>query len=99
EDAYEVHADLPGVRSQDVDVTLTSNVLTIKGTRHTETHEKEAGVTREESGAFERSLTLPDGIDGDKVSAKMENGVLHLRVPKSPQAKPQKISISPDAGK
>ncbi|AFG36571.1 Hsp20/alpha crystallin family protein [Spirochaeta africana] len=99
EDAYDIYADLPGVRREDVDVSLTSNVLTIKGTRHSETREKEAGVTREESGSFERSITLPEGIDGEKVAARMENGVLSLHIPKSAAATARKIQISDAAGK
>lgn len=99
DDAYDVHVDLPGVKRENVDVSLTSNVLTITGTRHSETSKEKEGVTREESGRFERSLTLPEGIDGNKVEAEMENGVLSLHIPKSESAAPRKIEIAQDAGK
>ena len=95
--AYDVYVDLPGIKQENVDVSLTSNVLTIKGTRHSETSEKNEGVTREESGSFERSLTLPEGIQGDKVEAKMQDGVLSLHIPKSESAAPRRIEIN--AGK
>ncbi|THB62562.1 MAG: Hsp20/alpha crystallin family protein [Spirochaetaceae bacterium] len=80
DDAWDVYADLPGVRQEDVDVSLTSNVLTIKG-------------SGEGRGAFERALTLPEGIDAEKVSASMENGVLQLHIPKTKAAAARKIEI------
>lgn len=95
--AYDVYVDLPGIKQENVDVSLTSNVLTIKGKRHSETSEKHEGVTREESGEFERSLTLPEGIQGDKVEAKMQDGVLSLHIPKTESAAPRRININ--AGK
>lgn len=93
DDSFEVYADVPGVRKEDVDISLTNNMLTIKGTRHSKTEDKKEGVTREESGSFERSLTLPEGIDADNVEAKIENGVLGLRIPKTAAAASRKIPI------
>ncbi|GAB6090707.1 Hsp20/alpha crystallin family protein [Spirochaeta dissipatitropha] len=93
DNAYTVYIDLPGVKQKDVDVSLTSNVLTISGKRHSETKSKEDGVSKETAASFERSLTLPEGIDAEKVEAKMENGVLELHIPKSAAAVARKIPI------
>lgn len=93
DNAYAIYIDLPGVKQKDVDVSLTSNVLTVSGKRHSETKGKEDGVSKETAASFERSLTLPEGIDSEKVEAKMENGVLELHIPKSAAAVARKIPI------
>ncbi len=97
DNAYEVYADLPGVKQEDIEISLTSNVLSIKGSRHTETGKKEGSVHRESHNSFERALTLPDGIDTEKIEANMKNGVLKLHIPKTEEAAARKIEIN--AGK
>lgn len=74
--------------------------MTISGERKTELEDKHGGYYRLErcTGAFTRSLTLPEGIDADAVTASCDNGVLEVRVPKPEQAKPQRVQIAVGGG-
>jgi len=94
-DAYELEASLPGVKPEDVEITLTNNTLTISGeTKAEEEKEDRTFHMRERRyGSFVRSLTLPSAINPDAVEAHFENGVLKLRVPKAEEAKPKRIQI------
>lgn len=96
-DAYTVKASIPGVQPDAVDITLTDNVLTIKGeTRHEENVEEENYHLRERQfGSFTRSVRLPMSVDADRVDASHENGVLTLRLPKLEAVKPKKIAVKP----
>lgn len=96
-DAYTVKASIPGVQPDDVDITLTDNVLTIKGeTRHEEETEEQNYHLRERHfGAFTRSIRLPMPVDADNVDASYENGVLTLRLPKLETVKPKRIAVKP----
>jgi HSP20 family protein len=92
---FVLKADLPGMTEDDISVEVENNVLTISGERKTE-HEAEAeGYYRIEraSGAFSRSLTLPEGIDADAVKAKFDSGVLEVRVPKPLDVQPRRVQI------
>ena len=93
---YILRADLPGLGEPDVKVELEENVLTISGERQAEHDEKAEGYYRIEraSGAFSRALTLPEGVDGDRIQAKFEGGVLEVRVPKPEQRRPQRVTIA-----
>jgi HSP20 family protein len=93
---YVLHADLPGVAEDDVKVELEDNVLTVSGERRSERNESREGYRRVEraSGQFSRSLTLPEGVDPDKIEARIEKGVLELRIPKPEQRKPRRVAIS-----
>lgn len=97
----EITAELPGVDEKDVEVTLADNVLTIKGEKKSEHEEKAEGrVFSERSyGMFRRSFSLPYNVEGDKVDAKFDKGVLKITLPKSPelQQKTQKIAIKSGA--
>jgi len=95
DDAYVVHADLPGIDPENINITLHDNVLTITAeNERSETQENERRVLTERSyGKFTRSLTLPNTVDSDAVEADYENGVLHLTLPKSEKAKPRQISV------
>jgi HSP20 family protein len=95
-DHYVLRADLPGVSENDVKVELGDNVLTISGERKSEHEERKEGFYRVEraSGAFARSLTLPDGIDPDSIQASFEKGVLEVRVPKPAERQPKRVEIS-----
>lgn len=95
--AYVVKASLPGVDPEHVDITLTDNVLTIKGETKAEhdIEEKDYHVRERRSGSFMRSVTLPMTVDADKVEATYENGILTLRLPKSETAKPKRIAVKP----
>jgi HSP20 family protein len=93
---FVLKADLPGMSESDVSISLEKDVLTIAGERKTEHEEKHEGYYRIEraTGAFSRSLTLPEGIDADAVTAKFDNGVLEVRIPKPAQAQPRRIEIA-----
>ncbi len=90
-----VKAALPGMKPEDVDITLTGDVLTISGETKEETEHNDKNYIRRERryGSFTRSVTLPDGLQADKADAKFENGVLTLTIPKSEQVKPKKIPV------
>lgn len=92
EDGYLVLIDLPGVKSEDVVIELTDQVLTISGSR-TPVETGEARRSERPFGSFVRRLTLPKGVDSDKVVAEYKEGVLELRIPKRAEAKPKKIAI------
>jgi HSP20 family protein len=96
EDSFVLHADLPGMTEQDVSIELEDNVLTVSGERKSAHEESREGFHRVERGfgAFSRSLTLPQGVDPEAVSASFEHGVLEVRIAKPEQRKPRKISIS-----
>lgn len=95
QDDFVLKADLPGIREDDVGIELEKNVLTISGERRTEHEERHEGYYRVEraTGSFSRSLSLPEGIDPEAVSASFENGVLTVRIPKPAQAKPRRVKI------
>jgi HSP20 family protein len=88
-------ADLPGMTEGDVAIEVERNVLTISGERKVETEAKKDGYYRIEraSGKFARSLTLPEGVDADAVTASFANGVLEVRIPKPVQAQPRRVQI------
>jgi HSP20 family protein len=92
---FVLKADLPGITESDVNIEVENNVLTISGERKTEHEEKHEGYYRLEraTGAFARSLTLPEGIDAEAVKATFDNGVLEVRIPKPVQAQPRKVQI------
>lgn len=92
-----IHAEIPGMGQNDVEIELTDNILTIKGERKSDTEKTEEGwLIRERSyGSFERSLVLPEGIKPDDITADYSDGVLEIRVPKASVAlKPQTHKIA-----
>ena len=93
---FVLKADLPGMSEDDVKIELENNVLTISGERKAELEEKHEGYYRLErtSGAFARSLTLPEGVDAGAVTASFDNGVLEVRIPKPEQAMPKRVQIA-----
>jgi HSP20 family protein len=97
EGQYVVKASMPGITPEDVEITLTDNVLTIKGEtkRENEKNDSNYHVRERHYGSFMRHLTLPVPVTADKVDATFENGVLTLRLPKSEAAKPKKIAVKP----
>jgi HSP20 family protein len=94
-DNYSIKADLPGMDKKDVAITIENGTLLIEGEKKTEQkREKGRYYHLERSyGKFSRSFTLPDGVDAEKITASMENGVLLLQLPKSEQAKPRSIEV------
>jgi HSP20 family protein len=95
QDAYVISADLPGVKDEELNVSLSGNLLTISGTREDEHREEgESYYAIERShGSFARSFTMPDGVDGESVTADLKQGVLTVRIPKKPEAQPKRIAI------
>ena len=93
EDAYVLRADLPGLDPADVAIELQDRVLSISGER---SFEREAGALRVERahGAFRRTLTLPEGVDADAITAAFDKGVLTVRVPKPEERKPRRVEIA-----
>ena len=99
DDDFVLRADLPGLREDDVKIEVEDNVLTVSGERQVEHEDRKDGYYRLErgSGAFRRSLTLPEGVDAEKINASFEDGVLEVRIPKPEQRKPRKVTISAGA--
>ncbi len=96
DDAYHIHADLPGVKKDDLDITFQDGVLTINAeTSQEKKEEKEGRVIRQERryGKFVRSMRLGDTVDADKIKADYKDGVLELVVPKAEKVKPRKIDV------
>jgi HSP20 family protein len=85
--------DVPGVKQEDLEVTLENHVLTIKGSRKFDGKEDERAILGRAYGAFHRAYTLPDAVDEENLSADLADGVLTVRIPKHPKAKPRKIQI------
>ena len=98
EDAYVLEADLPGLKKDDIEISLVDNVLTLKGERKQEQERNASGWHRFERshGAFERAFRLARGVDGEKVAAKFENGVLKVTLPKPEQARRKQIEVRVD---
>jgi HSP20 family protein len=92
---YQIKAEIPDVKKEDVKVTVEDGVLTIQGERKQEKEEKGKRYHRIERsyGSFVRSFSLPDVIDEEKVKAEFKDGVLSLHLPKSEKAKPKAIEV------
>ncbi len=90
-----LHADLPGVSLEDVDITLDGNLLTISGERKGATQEGVSYYLNElPYGAFRRSVAVPDGVDADSIKARFEQGVLEVVLPgATTQLEPKRIPI------
>jgi HSP20 family protein len=90
-----LQVEIPGVKEQDLNITLENNVLTLTGERKFKEEEKKENYYRIERryGKFTRSFTLPVGVDAEKVEAVFENGVLNITIPKKEEFKPKQITI------
>ena len=95
-DAYLVTVELPGVKLDDLEITLEDGLLTIHGERQftSESSEEQYHRVERSSGAFRRSITLPAHVMADEVNASMEDGVLRILVPKAEEAKPMSIQVN-----
>ncbi len=93
--AFRITAELPGLSEKDIDVTISGDMLTIKGEKREEREEKGRNyyVSERRFGSFQRSFTLPEGVDRDKIEAKFQDGVLTLTLPKTPEAVKQQKKI------
>ena len=98
---FVLKADLPGLADDDVNIEVQDGTLTISGERKSETEKREKGWYRVERsfGRFSRSLTLPEGVDAEKIEASFDKGVLEIRIPKPEERKPRRIEIGANGGK
>jgi len=98
-DRYVVHADIPGVTEDDIEVSVSDGILTINAQTQSETEEKDDDdrvIRRERSyGKYIRSITLGSEVDEGKVKARYKNGVLTLDLPKAEETQPTKIEVTP----
>jgi HSP20 family protein len=90
-----IHAELPGIRKDDIDIRVENNVLTIRGKKERKEEVKEEGYFRTERayGTFSRSFSLPTTVDVAKITAEYKDGVLTLTLPKAEEAKPRQIDV------
>ena len=95
DDAVVVEASVPGMKAEDVDISITGDTLTIKGeTKFEEKVEKENYIRQERRfGAFCRAIALPEGLDKDKAEADFADGVLNISFPKAEEVKPKSIKV------
>jgi HSP20 family protein len=98
QDRFVIHADIPGVNPEDIDVNMENGVLTIKGEKNTEAKTEKENYKRVERiyGSFYRRFSLPETADNNAISAKAKNGVLDIVIPKREAVKPKKISVTTD---
>jgi HSP20 family protein len=96
DEAIDVKASLPGVKPDEVEVSVQNDVLTVRGEHREQTTEDKKDYYRREIryGSFHRSLALPTRVDADKAEAKFENGILSLHLPKSESIRPKQIKVS-----
>ncbi len=94
-DNYVVKASIPGIEPKDLDITVTDNVLTIKGEFKEEKEEegKQWHIRERRTGSFSRSVRFPVAVKGNDVVAEYHNGVLTLTVPKAEEVKPKRIAV------
>jgi HSP20 family protein len=94
-DKYVVSVEIPGMKKEDINVTVHDGVLTVSGERNSEKDIKDGTVHRTERfyGKFSRSVSLPSAVKADKVAASYRDGVLTVEIPKAEEAKPRQIDI------
>ncbi|MDZ7261227.1 MAG: Hsp20/alpha crystallin family protein [candidate division KSB1 bacterium] len=95
-DDFIVTAEVPGMSKDDVKISLTNNVLTLKGEKKEEKEIKDKNFHRVERcyGSFQRSFTLPTEVQADKVKASYKDGVLKITLPKKEEVKPKEIAVT-----
>lgn len=100
DDGFVVKASLPGMKAEEIDVTLSDNVLTIRGEmkRDEEISEEKYHMRERRYGVFSRSITLPSVVDPEKIEAQYADGVLTLRLPKSEIVRPTRINVKTNGG-
>ena len=96
-DAYLVTVELPGLKPEDLDITMEDGLLTIQGERQftQESSEQQFHRVERRYGAFRRSITLPAHVTAEGIQASFEDGVLQILVPKAEEAKPKRIQVRP----
>lgn len=95
-DSYIIYAELPGMKKDDVKITMNDNVITLRGEKKKETEKKEGTFSRIERsyGIFERSFTLPVTVKSDAIEARYNDGVLTITLPKKEEAKEKVIDVT-----
>jgi HSP20 family protein len=95
-ESYTVRVELPGLKREDISVSLQDDALVISGERKTETIKENTEVHRQERfyGKFSRALTLPTAVSGDQVKAAYKDGILTVTLPKAEEAKPKQVVVS-----
>jgi HSP20 family protein len=90
-----VKVAVPGIKPEDVQISVTGDMLTIKGETKEETDNKEKAyhIREQRWGSFERVITLPSAVRSDKAQAEFENGILNITLPKAEEVKPKTISV------
>ena len=95
-DKFVLHADIPGVKPEEIDISMDAGVLTIKGEKKTEALTEKDNYKRVERtyGSFYRRFSLPDTANAEAISALSKNGVLEITIPKQEAVQPKKISVT-----
>lgn len=95
-DDFTVKAELPGMKKENIDIAIEEGVLSISGERKREEKHTDAEIYRSERfyGRFNRSIVLPKPVDTDQVTASYKDGILTVRLPKTPAAKPKQIEVN-----
>jgi HSP20 family protein len=90
-----VRVEVPGLRSEDINVTVENSELVISGSRSFGTTEEDKGYHRREIayGSFQRSVYLPDEFDADKITAQYRDGILEIAIPRRPEVLPKKVKV------
>jgi HSP20 family protein len=96
-DRLYVRAELPGIKTNEIEISATGNSLSIAGERKVAPENEAASYHRREreSGTFRRTIALPNDIDSDKVEARYNNGILTVTLPKAERSRPKQISVKP----
>jgi HSP20 family protein len=95
-DNYVIHTSVPGVKQEDVSISLLGSTVTIRGERKEQRSEEREGrwlIRERQSGMFQRSITLPGAVDGDHANAEFKDGVLTITLPKAESDKVRQISV------
>jgi len=95
ESQFTILVDIPGVESKEIEISMEKGVLSIKGERHSESAQEDKGYKRVERahGTFYRSFSLPESADANGITAKSNNGVLEITIPKQAHTQPRKITV------
>lgn len=98
---FTIRAETPGVAAKDLDISITGNTLSISGRKEEQEERKGEDFYQCERrfGSFRRAIDLPDTADTDKIAAESDNGVVTIRIPKKPGAKPKQVEVKPAARK
>jgi HSP20 family protein len=93
--AYKITAELPGLEQKDIDITVSGDMLTLKGEKRYEKEQKDKNryMSERAYGSFQRSFALPEGVDRNKIAADLSKGVLTVSLPKTEQAQKQQMKI------